>query len=63
MSLGKPSTATSSGHMVVMSQEAHDRLRHVRQLGPANGYRGPTIVYAMRLTWGGEYIHSAPWSV
>jgi lipoprotein-anchoring transpeptidase ErfK/SrfK len=26
------------------------------------GYRTP-VEYAMRLTWGGEFIHAAPWSV
>jgi hypothetical protein len=29
---------------------------------PANRYR-TDIEYAQRLTWGGEFIHAAPWSV
>ena len=31
------------------------------ELGPVNGYR-TKIQYAQRLTWSGQYIHSAPWS-
>ncbi|HEX5598612.1 MAG TPA: L,D-transpeptidase family protein, partial [Micromonosporaceae bacterium] len=32
------------------------------ELGPAEGYR-VAVDHAQRLTWGGEFIHSAPWSV
>jgi hypothetical protein len=32
-----------------------------RREGP-HGYRIP-ISYAQRITWGGEFIHAAPWSV
>jgi lipoprotein-anchoring transpeptidase ErfK/SrfK len=55
VSLGKPSTPTSSGTTVIMSRE------------PTSVFRTPeyttTVQYAMRLTWGGQYIHAAPWSV
>ncbi|GAA3451627.1 L,D-transpeptidase [Dactylosporangium matsuzakiense] len=55
VSLGKPSTPTSSGTTVIMSRE------------PSAVFRTPeyttTVQYAMRLTWGGQYIHAAPWSV
>ena len=61
VSLGKPSTPTSSGHMVVMSREEQTVFDTYAELGPVEGYRAD-ISYAMRLTWGGEYIHAAPWS-
>jgi lipoprotein-anchoring transpeptidase ErfK/SrfK len=61
VSLGKPSTPSSSGHMVVMSKERETVFDTLEELGPEEGYR-IDIEYAMRLTWGGEFIHSAPWS-
>ena len=60
VSLGKPSTPSSSGHMVVMTHEATTIFDTTRE-GPG-GYR-VRISFAMRLTWGGEFIHAAPWSV
>jgi lipoprotein-anchoring transpeptidase ErfK/SrfK len=56
VSLGKPTTPSSSGNMVIMTREAsavwvysdQDRLN---------------VNYAERLTGDGEYIHAAPWSV
>jgi hypothetical protein len=59
VSLGKASTPSSSGFMVVMSKEPHATF-------DTRGSADPYVVdvqWAMRLTWGGEYIHSAPWSV
>lgn len=61
VSLGKPSTPSSYGHMVVMSKERETVFDTMEELGPEEGYR-IDIEYAMRLTWGGEYIHAAPWS-
>jgi lipoprotein-anchoring transpeptidase ErfK/SrfK len=60
VSLGKPSTPSSSGRLVVMSKEYTTTFDTTRE-GPG-GYR-VTVNYAMRLTWGGEFIHAAPWSV
>jgi lipoprotein-anchoring transpeptidase ErfK/SrfK len=60
VSLGKPSTPSSSGSLVVMSKEYSTIFDTTRE-GPG-GYR-VSVNYAMRLTWGGEYIHAAPWSV
>jgi lipoprotein-anchoring transpeptidase ErfK/SrfK len=60
VSLGKPSTPSSSGRLVVMSKEYSTVFDTTRE-GPG-GYR-VTVNYAMRLTWGGEFIHAAPWSV
>ncbi|WP_345142140.1 L,D-transpeptidase [Dactylosporangium darangshiense] len=55
VSLGKASTPSSSGTTVIMSRE------------PSTVFRTPEytafVEYAMRLTWGGQYIHAAPWSV
>lgn len=62
VSLGKPSTPSSYGNMVVMSKERETVFDTFDELGPEEGYR-VDIEYAMRLTWGGEYIHAAPWSV
>lgn len=60
VSLGKPSTPSSSGTTVVMSKEASTIFDTTRTDGP-NGYR-VQVSYAQRLTWGGEFIHAAPWS-
>jgi lipoprotein-anchoring transpeptidase ErfK/SrfK len=55
VSLGKPSTPSSSGAMVIMSKEESTVFNTPE-------YR-VQVAYAMRLTWGGQYIHAAPWSV
>ncbi|WP_327002328.1 Ig-like domain-containing protein [Dactylosporangium sp. NBC_01737] len=55
VSLGKASTPTSSGTTVIMSREAATVFRTPEYTTP--------VQYAMRLTWGGQYIHAAPWSV
>jgi lipoprotein-anchoring transpeptidase ErfK/SrfK len=61
VSLGKPSTPSSSGTMVIMSKEESTIFDTTAEDGP-NGYR-ITIAYAQRLTWKGQFIHAAPWSV
>jgi lipoprotein-anchoring transpeptidase ErfK/SrfK len=62
ISLGKPSTPSSSGTTVIIEKFVHTIFDTFAELGPKLGYRTP-INYAQRLTWGGEYIHAAPWSV
>ena len=62
VSLGKKSTPSSSGTMVVMDKLAQTVFDTTAELGPEEGYR-TEIQYAQRLTWSGQYIHSAPWSV
>lgn len=62
VSLGKRSTPSSSGTMVVMEKLRKTVFDTRDELGPVEGYR-TDIEYAQRLTWGGEFIHSAPWSV
>jgi hypothetical protein len=60
VSLGKASTPSSSGHMVIMDKAYHTTFD--TRNDPQGGYVAE-VDYAMRLTWGGEFIHSAPWSV
>ncbi|MDG4809607.1 Ig-like domain-containing protein [Micromonospora sp. WMMD1120] len=60
VSLGKPSTPTSSGKMVIM--EKYQRTTFDTRGEPNGGYV-VTVQDAQRLTWGGEFIHGAPWSV
>jgi lipoprotein-anchoring transpeptidase ErfK/SrfK len=60
VSLGKPSTPSSSGRMVIMSKE-YATIFDTRREGP-DGYR-MRVRYAQRMTWGGEFIHAAGWSV
>jgi len=62
ISLGKPKTPSSSGTMVVMEKFKETVFDTFDELGPEEGYR-TDIEYAQRLTWGGEFIHAAPWSV
>ncbi|WP_250035715.1 L,D-transpeptidase [Paractinoplanes maris] len=62
VSLGKKSTPSSSGTMVVMEKKAETVFDTTAELGPEDGYR-TEIQFAQRLTWSGQYIHSAPWSV
>ncbi|MBF9134885.1 L,D-transpeptidase family protein, partial [Plantactinospora sp. S1510] len=59
VSLGKSSTPTSSGKMVIME-------KHTTTVFDTTGSPDPyvvTVQNAQRLTWGGEFIHAAPWSV
>ncbi|HET9143586.1 L,D-transpeptidase [Actinophytocola sp.] len=62
ISLGKPSTPSSSGTMVVMGKLRKTVFDTFDELGPKEGYR-VDIEYAQRLTYGGEFLHAAPWSV
>jgi lipoprotein-anchoring transpeptidase ErfK/SrfK len=61
VSLGKPKTPSSSGQMVIM-EKAEKTVFDTRATDGPDGYR-VDIEYAQRLTWGGEYVHSASWSV
>lgn len=62
VSLGKKSTPSSSGTMVIMEKKAATTFDTMDDPNPANRYV-TDVEYAQRLTWGGEYIHAAPWSV
>jgi lipoprotein-anchoring transpeptidase ErfK/SrfK len=61
VSLGKASTPSSSGTMLVIEKKRHTVFDTLAELGPQEGYR-TDIDYAQRITWGGEFIHAAPWS-
>lgn len=62
VSLGKKRTPSSSGTMVVMEKLKKTIFDTRDAPDPEDRYRLP-IEYAQRMTWGGEFIHSAPWSV
>ena len=47
--------------MVIMEKLRKTVFDTIDELGPEDGYR-TKIDYAQRLTWGGEFIHAAPWS-
>ena len=61
VSLGKESTPSSSGTMVVIEKKLHTVFDTLAELGPEEGYR-TDIDYAQRITWSGQFIHAAPWS-
>ncbi|MBU2669583.1 L,D-transpeptidase family protein [Actinoplanes bogorensis] len=61
VSLGKKSTPSSSGVMVVMEKK-EQTVFDTTDTDGADGYV-TEIAFAQRLTWSGQYIHSAPWSV
>jgi lipoprotein-anchoring transpeptidase ErfK/SrfK len=61
VSLGKKVTPSSSGTMIVIEKKRKTVFDTMEELGPEEGYR-TKIDYAQRLTWGGEFIHAAPWS-
>jgi lipoprotein-anchoring transpeptidase ErfK/SrfK len=55
VSLGSNETPTSSGVKVIMEKGLDISMR-----GP--GYYDPHVKYTQRLTYGGEYLHAAPWN-
>ncbi|MFI5908687.1 Ig-like domain-containing protein [Dactylosporangium sp. NPDC051541] len=59
VSLGKAKTPSSSGNMVVMDKNESELFVGT---DPDDPYR-ETVYWTQRMTSGGEYIHSAPWSV
>jgi lipoprotein-anchoring transpeptidase ErfK/SrfK len=56
VSLGATNTPTAHGTKVIMEQGAS-----ICMSGP--GYHICDVKYTQRLTYGGEYLHSAPWNV
>ncbi|MFF8843743.1 Ig-like domain-containing protein [Streptomyces sp. NPDC015127] len=62
---GKPGFATRNGIKVVLGKESFVRMRST-SIGIAEGssesYDLP-VYWATRVTWSGEYVHAAPWSV
>lgn len=65
VSLGKPANPSSSGHMVVMDKRESaifDSSSYGVPADSPNGYR-LKVSFALRITWSGQFIHAAPWSV
>jgi lipoprotein-anchoring transpeptidase ErfK/SrfK len=56
VSLGAPNTRTLRGTKVIMEKGVDIPMR-----GP--GYYDPHVQWTQRLTYGGEYLHSAPWNI
>jgi lipoprotein-anchoring transpeptidase ErfK/SrfK len=56
VSLGASKTPTAHGTKVIM-----EKGRSICMSGP--GYHECGVKYTQRLTYGGEYLHSAPWNV
>ncbi|MEV6396394.1 Ig-like domain-containing protein [Streptomyces sp. NPDC051907] len=62
---GKPGFSTRNGIKVVLGKEYFVRMRGTSigiPEGSADSYDLP-VYYATRVTWSGEYVHAAPWSV
>ncbi|MEE6140684.1 L,D-transpeptidase [Mycobacterium sp. 050128] len=64
-SLGKASRPTPVGTFTVLEKQ-RSVVMDSRTIGipldSSEGYK-LTVEYAVRVTWGGVYVHSAPWSV
>ncbi|MGH3544604.1 MAG: Ig-like domain-containing protein [Mycobacteriales bacterium] len=63
-SLGKAGTPTSSGTHVVMEKYA-EKVFDSESFGLSheNGGYKLKVYWDVRFTWGGEFVHAAPWSV
>ena len=64
VSLGKASSPSASGNMIVMIKSAEELFDSTTYGVPADSKDGyKTLVkFVQRITWDGEYIHAAPWS-
>jgi lipoprotein-anchoring transpeptidase ErfK/SrfK len=62
---GKPGLQTRNGVKVIMSRETSRRMDAATTgTDPSDpDYYNILVHYAMRLTWSGEFLHAAPWSV
>jgi lipoprotein-anchoring transpeptidase ErfK/SrfK len=63
---GKPGFTTRSGIKVIVEKNRHKRMNSETigiATNSANGYDIGDVQYAMRLTYSGEFLHAAPWSV
>ncbi|MEU6557484.1 Ig-like domain-containing protein [Streptomyces sp. NPDC046915] len=62
---GKPGFETRNGVKVVLEKQQYVRMRG-STVGIAEGTSDSydlLVYYATRVTWSGEYVHAAPWSV
>jgi lipoprotein-anchoring transpeptidase ErfK/SrfK len=65
VSLGKPSNPSDSGNFIVMVKnewEWFDSSTYGVPVDSPDGYR-TKVELPQRITWSGQYIHAAPWSV
>lgn len=62
VSLGKLTWQSSSGVMVVIEKKEHDIFDTRDEPGAREQYVAE-VEFTQRLTWSGEHIHAAPWSV
>ncbi len=67
VSLGAPDMPSYEGHMVIMEKLREaiftSESNGVDPDDTANGGYRTEVEYAMRMTWSGQFIHAAPWSV
>lgn len=61
VSMGRSGFETRSGIKTIMSHEQSVHMTSASYGG--RDFYDETVYYAQRITWSGEYIHSAPWSV
>jgi lipoprotein-anchoring transpeptidase ErfK/SrfK len=63
---GKRGFVTRSGIKVIIEKDRHQRMNSetigIDPNGP-EGYNIGDVEFAMRLTYTGEFLHAAPWSV
>jgi lipoprotein-anchoring transpeptidase ErfK/SrfK len=63
---GMPGFVTRSGIKVIVEKDRHKRMNSetigIDPNGP-NGYNIGDVQFAMRVTYTGEFLHAAPWSV
>jgi lipoprotein-anchoring transpeptidase ErfK/SrfK len=62
---GKPGFDTRNGVKVVLAKQYFVRMKSSTvgiAVGSSDSYDLP-VYYAARVTWSGEYVHAAPWSV
>ncbi|WP_431032990.1 Ig-like domain-containing protein [Streptomyces sp. P6-2-1] len=62
---GKPGFSTRNGIKVILGKESFVRMRSGSvgiAAGSSESYDLP-VYWATRVTWSGEYVHAAPWSV
>lgn len=62
---GMPGLESRAGIKVIISRETSRRMDAATTGVPPGSpdYYNRVVQYAMRLTWSGEFIHAAPWSV
>jgi lipoprotein-anchoring transpeptidase ErfK/SrfK len=63
---GMPGFVTRSGVKVIVEKDRHTRMNsETIGIDPnsPNGYNLDNVEFAMRMTFSGEFLHAAPWSV